>query len=137
MTASATSVYGVVRAALEEAGLSVHDGPARDLPTEGGLIAQSVVLWPDPGLDISTRMSGGSSGRGDGVTAICVGATVRDALAVADQVRGALVALRISESGGLLRQTISTRPVAEPNADPARVSCALEFSTITKGALSG
>ena len=39
----------------------------------------------------------------------------------------------IRDRGGTLRQTLATSPAAEPNADPRRVSLAVEYSTITKG----
>ena len=128
-----TAVFGLVEAALSTAGLYVVEGPAENLPKEGGLIAQAVVLWPSPALHAYTRMTGTRSGRLDRVRATCVGATARDALAVADKVEAAIGGMRTSPNGGTLRQVLATDPVAEPNADPRRVSLYVEYSTTTKG----
>lgn len=131
---TATAAHGAILDALTASGLYAVFGPADDLPTGGdGLIAQAAVLWPSPGLYQYTRTSGDSSGRGDAVTVICVGATVRDALAVADKVEAAIGGMRLSPKGGPLRQTVATRPAAEPNADPVRVSMAVEYTATTKG----
>lgn len=127
-----TAVHSLIKAALVAAGVNAVDGPARDLPTDGGLIAQAAVLWPFPGLHQYVRASGLSSGRVDKVTITCVGATVRDALAVADKVEAAIGGMQLSAKGGTLRQTAATSPAAEPNADPVRVSMAVEYAAITK-----
>ena len=91
------------------------------------------MLWPAPGRHTYARASGTRSGRADRVLITCVGATARDAIAVADKVEGAIGGMRLSSKGGTLRQTLATSPAAEPNADPRRVSLAVEYSTITKG----
>lgn len=135
MTASSTSVYLLARAALTDAGLSVFDGPAEFLPLDGGRVAQAVVLYASPGFHQYSRMSGFSSGREDRVTALCVGATALDALAVADAVEAALGGLAVSVDGGRLRQTVASNPVVEPNSDPRRVSLAVEYFAVTKGEL--
>ena len=128
-----TSVHGDIFDALDATDLHVVYGPAVDLPTDGGLVAQTAVLWPSPRLHAYTRASGDSSGGTDRLVVACVGATVRDALAVADKVESAIGGMRLSDKGGTLRQTAATAPAPEPNADPVRVSCAVEYSTITKG----
>ena len=132
--ATATSVFAAIKAALTAAGLAAYDGPADDLPTAAdGLVAQAAVLWPSR-LNQYSRMNGHNSGASDRVTVTCVGPTVRDALAVADKVDAALGGLMLSAKGGTLRQTaVSGAPVPEPNADPVRVSIAVEYSAITKG----
>lgn len=127
-----TAVHALIRAALVAAGVNAVDGPARDLPTDGGLIAQAAVLWPSPRLHAYTRASGTSSGGTDVVTITCVGATTYDALAVADKVEAAIGGMRLSSKGGTLRQTVATKPAPEPNADPVRVSLAVEYATVTK-----
>lgn len=128
-----TSVHAQIRTALTNAGVYAVDGPAEDLPTSGGVVAQAAVLWPSAGLHTYTRSTGTRSGRADRVTITCVGATSYDALAVADKVEAAIGGLRLSAKGGTLRQEFVTQPVPEPNADPRRVSLAVEYSTITKG----
>ena len=128
-----TAFFGLVEAAARAAGLHVVAGPADDLPTEGGLIAQAVVLWPSAGLHDYDRMCGTRSGRADRLRATCVGPTARDALAVADKLEAAIGGMRTSAKGGTLRQTFATDPVVEPNADPRRVSLYVEYSTTTKG----
>jgi hypothetical protein len=128
-----TSVHGDIFDALEATSLHVAYGPATDLPTTGGLVAQSAVLWPFPRAYAYTRANGESSGGTDRLTVTCVGATVRDALAVADKVEAAIGGMRLSSKGGTLRQTGASVPTPEPNADPARVSMAVEYSTVTKG----
>lgn len=132
--ATATSVHAAILAALSGAGLYAVEGPADELPAGAdGLVAQACVVYPHR-LSYYARMSGGSSGKGDVTTVHCVGATVRDALAVADKVDAALGGLMLSAKGGTLRQTgTSGPPVPEPNADPRRVSLAVEYSAITKG----
>lgn len=129
-----TSILALIEAALIAGGVAAVDGPAKNLPTNAdGRVGQFAVLWPDARLNRTTRMSGASSGGEDGVVVICGGATVRDALAVADKVHAALDGLVLSPKGSPLRQTARTRAAPEPNADPVRVSCAVEYSTITKG----
>lgn len=129
-----TSVYGLIKSALASGGVAVFDGPGDDLPTGAdGLVEQFAVLWPDARLHRTTRMSGASSGGDDGLVVICGGATVRDALAVADRVHAALDGLVLSPKGSPLRQAARTRAAAEPNAEPVRVSLAVEYATITKG----
>ena len=129
-----TSIHATIKAALVSAGVNAVDGPAEDLPAGvDGMVSQAAVLWPDARLHRTSRMSGASSGGGDGLVITCVGATNNDALAVADKVHAALDGLVLSAKGSPLRQTAVTRPVPEPNADPVRVSLAVEYTTITKG----
>ena len=129
-----TSVHALIEAALIAAGVATFDGPAKNLPTKAdGTIAQAAVLWPSPRLTQYTRQSGTRSGGNDRVTITCVGATTRDALAVADKVEAAIGGLVLSPKGNPLRQTIATAPAPEPNSNPVRVSCAVEYTTITKG----
>ena len=104
---SVTSVHTAIKAALIAAGVYAVDGPADDLPSDGGVVRQAAVLWPSPGFHAYTRVSGSSSGRIDRVLITCVGVTTFDALV--------------------------TQPISEPNADPRRVSLAVEYTTITKG----
>ena len=127
-----TSVHTEIKAALIAAGVHSVDGPADDLPSDGGVVGKAAVLWPSPGFHTYTRVSGASSGRIDRVLVTCVGATTYDALAVADAVEAAIGGLRLS-GGDVLRQTLVTQPSPEPNADPRRVSLAVEYTTITKG----
>lgn len=129
---SVTSVHTEIKAALVAAGVYAVDGPADDLPTVDGVVGQAAVLWPSPGFHTYTRVSGSSSSRVDRVLVTCVGATTFDALAVADLVEATLGGLRLS-GGDVLRQTLATQPSPEPNADPQRVSLAVEYTTITKG----
>jgi hypothetical protein len=128
-----TSVHAAIGAALTGAGVAWVYGPAADLPEAAdGLVAQAAVVYPNARLNVTSRMSGASS-RGEDTTVIhCVGATVRDALAVGDKVHGALNGLVLSEKGSPLRQTASVRPETEPDADPVRVSLAVEYATTTK-----
>jgi hypothetical protein len=129
-----TSVHALIKAALTAAGVVAVDGPAVDLPAGvDGLVAQAAVLWPAPRLNSYTRMTGTRSGGADRIVITCVGATNNDALAVADKVEAAIGGMVLSAKGGTLRQTAATQPVPEPNADPVRVSLAVEYSTITKG----
>jgi hypothetical protein len=128
-----TSIHALIKAALVAAGVNAVDGPANDLPTDGGLIAQAAVLWPFPRAYAYTRANGTSSGGTDRVVIHCVGATSRDALAVADKVEAAIGGMVTSAKGGTLRQVAATQPVPEPNADPVRVSLGVEYVTITKG----
>ena len=133
MTTS-TSVHAAIAAALTSGGVSWVYGPADEIATDtGGLVAQTAVLWPAARLNQYTRTTGARSGGRDRVTVICVGATVRDALAVADKVETAIGGLMLSDKGGTLMQTAATDPAPEPNADPVRVSLAVEYTTITKG----
>ncbi len=129
-----TSVHAAIGAALTAAGVAWVYGPADDLPTGAdGLLAQAAVLWPAPRLNDYSRMIGQRSGGTDRVLIHCVGATARDALAVADKVEAAIGGLVLSAKGGTLRQVLSLAPEPEPNADPVRVSMAVEYTTITKG----
>jgi hypothetical protein len=129
-----TSVHGLIKAALIADGVDAVDGPADDLPVDAdGLVAQAAVLWPAPGLYHYRRMIGQRSGRDDSILILCVGATARDALAVADKVENSIGGMVLPGKGGTLRQTIATAPVPEPNADPVRVSLAVEYTTVTKG----
>ena len=128
-----TAIHALIKSALVAAGVNAVDGPANDLPTDGGLIAQAAVLWPFPRAYAYTRSNGTSSGGTDRVVIHCVGATVRDALAVADKVEAAIGGMVTSDKGGTLRQTAATQPAPEPNADPVRVSLAVEYTTVTKG----
>lgn len=129
-----TSVHATIRAALVAAGVHAVDGPATELPLDDdGLIAQAAVLWPGARLNQYTRATGTRSGGVDSLVAICVGATTRDALAVADRVEAAIGGLVTSPKGSPLRQTATSgRPVPEPNADPVRVSLGVEYTTVTK-----
>lgn len=129
---SVTSVHSEIKAALIAAGVYAVDGPADDLPSDGGVVGKAAVLWPSPGFHTYTRVSGASSSRIDRVLITCVGATTFDALAVADAVEAAIGGLRLS-GGDVLRQSLVTQPISEPNADPRRVSLAVEYTTITKG----
>jgi hypothetical protein len=129
-----TSVHELIKAALIDGDVAAVDGPAKKLPTNAdGTIAQAAVLWPAPRLNQYTRQSGTRSGGTDRVTITCVGATTRDALAVADKVEAAIGGMVLSPKGNPLRQTLVTDPAPEPNANPVRVSLAVEYSTITKG----
>lgn len=133
--ATASSVYAAVKAALTSAGVAAYDGPAEDLPVDDdGLVAQAAVLWPSR-LNTYTRMNGHNSGATDRQTIICVGATTLDALAVADKVEAAIGGLMLSPKGGTLQQVddVPRLPEPEPNADPVRVSLAVEYAAITKG----
>jgi hypothetical protein len=130
-----SSVHGLIRSALADGGLAVHDGPAMELPVDAdGFIAQAAVLWPAAGQYQYRRMMGQQSGREDRLLILCVGATTRDALAVADKVENAIGGLVLPGKGGTLRQVpLSAIPAPEPNADPVRVSLPVEYTTITKG----
>ena len=129
-----TSVHGLIKAALIADGVPAVDGPADDLDVDAdGLVAQAAVLWPAPGLYQYRRMIGQRSGRDDSILILCVGATARDALAVADKVENSIGGMVLPGKGGTLRQTIATAAVPEPNADPVRVSLAVEYTTVTKG----
>lgn len=130
--ATSSKVHGEVKALLEAAGVHVEWGPARNLPTTQGLVGQAAVLWPAAPINDHGRMCGSRSARTDLVVVTCVGATSLDALAVADRVEAALGGVRLP-SGGLLRQAAASRPAAEPNSDPRRVSLGVEYSMITKG----
>ena len=130
-----TALHAAIKAALTDAGVAAVDGPADDLPAGAdGLVAQAAVLWPAAGLHRYTRMEGTKSGRVDRVLITCVGATNNDALAVADKVEAAIGGLVVSAKGSPLRQLdLGLEPVAEPNADPVRVSLPVVYATITKG----
>lgn len=131
---SSTAIHGAILAALAEAGIYAVFGPAESLPRDGdGLIGQAAVLYPAAPAHDYTRSSGDSSGRRDRVTVVCVGATVRDALAMADKVEAAIGGMRPSSTGGTLHQITGTAPTLEPNTDPARVSMSVEYATTTKG----
>lgn len=132
---TSSSVFATIRAALEAGGVSVFDGPARDLPMDPGTgtVGQAVVLWPGAPLHSYSRQCGSSSGRTNRVLVTCVGASSLDALAVADRVEAAVGGLRVDARGGTLRQVLATDPVPEPNTDPLRVSLAVEYTVITKG----
>ena len=60
---SVTSVHTAIKAALIAAGVYAVDGPADDLPSDGGVVGQAAVLWPSPGFHTYTRVSGSSSRR--------------------------------------------------------------------------
>lgn len=129
-----TSVHAAVEAALAGAGVYAVYGPADALPTASdGLVEQAAVLWPRARFHGGIRASGDDSRGEDVITITCVGATARDALAVADKVHAAIGGLRVSDKGSPLTQTIATSPAPEPNADPVRVSLAVEYTTVTKG----
>lgn len=130
---STTEVHTLIKTRLTNAGINAVDGPAGNLTTEDGVIAQAAVLWPSPGLHQYVRASGARSGRSDRIKITCVGATTNDALEVADQVEAAIGAMRLPGKGGTLRQVLATDPAPEPKADPVRVSLAVEYSIITKG----
>ena len=133
MSPTVSALHATIKEALTDAGLHVQFGPAINLPTEGGMVSQAVVLWPAPGAHQYQRASGTRSGRVDRVTMTCVGATALDAVAVAEAVELAIGGMRLSDKGGTLRQSVATSPEVEPNANPRRVSCALEYTTVTKG----
>jgi len=131
---TASGIHNAILTALQEAGVYAVHGPADVLPTGAdGRVGQAAVVWPSPRLNAYTRADGGRSGGMDRATVICVGATVLDAVAVADKVDAALGGLRLSDKGGTLRQTVATSPAAEPNANPVRVSMAIEYAVVTKG----
>ena len=69
----------------------------------------------------------------DRVVITCVGATTFDALAVADKVHAALNGLVLSQQGWPVASDRGDCPAPEVNADPVRVSLAVEYATITKG----
>ena len=126
--------YDLVKAALTSAGVYAVDGPAKKLPTTAdGWVAPAAVLYPAAPFHQYRRSSGGSSGRELRLTVICVGHTADDALDVADAVESAIGGMVLPGKGGPLRQTIATSPAPEPNADPVRVSMAVEYTTIRKG----
>ena len=128
-----TSAHSAILAALTGAGVYAVPGPADELPSGAdGRVAQAAVLWPSPRFHAGIRVNGEDSRGTDAVTVICVGATAFDALAVADKVHGALRGLRLSDKGSPLWQTAATRPEAEPNSDPVRVSLAVEYAAIEK-----
>ena len=132
---STTSVHAAILAALTGAGVHPVFGPVLDLPrASDGRVAPAAVVWPSARLNAYRRTSGGRSGGDDRVTVICVGPTAFDALAVADKVDAALGGLVLSNKGGPLAQTATTTPTPEPNADPVRVSLAVEYAATTKGA---
>ena len=132
---SSTSVLAAIRAALVAAGVQAVDGPADELArTPDGLIAQFAVLWPLTPQHQYTRLCAGRSGRVDGVTVQCGGASAGDALAVVDKVESALGGLRLPGGGVLLPSPFSAGgPLAEPNSDPVRVYMSVEYSVVTKG----
>lgn len=131
-----TSVHALIKAALVAEFDADHavDGPAKELPRNAdGLIEQSVIIWPAPGLTRYTRASGESSGRDDTARLSCVGATRNDALAALDRVEAAVGGMRTSAKGGTLRQALVFEQGAEPNADPVRHLVYAEYTTVTKG----
>lgn len=131
-----TSVHILIKAALvtEFGEQYALDWPADELPKSAdGLIAQAVVILPEPGVLRSVRASGGSSGRDDTARLYCVGPTRYDVLAVVDRVRGAVFGLRTSAKGGVLREAIAQDMGTEPNTDPVRHLVYLEYTTVTKG----
>lgn len=131
-----TSVHALIKAALVAEFDADHavDGPANDLPVGAdGLIEQSVVIWPAPGLSRYSRAVGSSSGRDDRTRLSCVGATRFDALAALDRVEAAIGGMRTSAKGGTLRQVLVAEQGAEPNADPVRHLVYAEYTTTTKG----
>lgn len=132
MTSAAS--HELIKATLIAAGIDAEYGPRKVIPVgTDGKVKQAAVLYPTAPLHQYPRTSGGSSGREDTVTVVCVGPTVLDALNVADEVEQAIGGMRLPGKGGTLRQTVSTNPAPEPNADPVRVSMSVEYSTITKG----
>lgn len=132
---STTSVHTAILAALRAAGVHAVPGPALDLPRAAdGRVAPAAVVWPSARLNAYRRTSGGRSGGDDRATVVCVGPTSLDALAVADKVDAALGGLVLSDKGGPLAQTNATTPAPEPNADPVRVSLAVEYTATMKGA---
>ena len=132
---STTSVHAAILAALTGAGVHAVAHPALDLPrASDGRVAPAAVVLPNARLNGYTRVSGGRSGGLDRVLVYCVGPTAFDALAVADKVDAALGGLVLSDKGGPLAQTATTTPATEPNADPVRVSLAVEYTATTKGA---
>lgn len=131
---SQAGIHNAILTALQEAGLYAVHGPADSLPKgSDGRVKQAAVVWPAPRMNAYTRAQGGRSGGVDRVTVICVGPTVLDALAVADRVEVAIGGLRLTDKGGTLRQTVASAPASEPDADPVRVSMAVEYQVVTKG----
>lgn len=128
-----TSVHAAIKTQVATT-VAAFDFPAKNLPAKAdGTVAQAAVLRPSAGLNTHTRSVGTSSGRSDRVVLTCVGATARDALAVADKVHAALNGFRPTATSSPMRQDFASDPVPEPNADPVRISCVVEYSTITKG----
>lgn len=134
--ASLTAWHNEVRDTLNSA-LPTFYGPADQLPTNGGRVAQCCVLWPTAGT-LQTRSSGGAHQRTDSVVAVFVGTTVLDALAAVGKGRKALEGSRLVASGpggGRVREGGFTgaQPTPEPGMDPVRVSLSIQFDAITKG----
>lgn len=129
-----TSIYDLIKAAVAAGGVATFDHPATSLPTKpSGSVAQAAVLRPSAGLHQHTRFTGDSSGRLATVTVYCVGATNRDALAVADKVHLALNGLVLAGCSPLRQESRPDEPATEPGTDPVRVSMSVTYSTITKG----
>lgn len=111
-------------------------GPATDLPTVGGRVAQCAVLWPTTGVE-TARSDMRVHQRTDTVRAVFVGPTILDCLAAVQKGRTALQGRRLVASGrggGGIREGGFTgaEPVPEPGTDPVRVSLAVQFDAVTK-----
>ena len=130
-----TAWHNEVRNVLNAA-LPTQFGPAEDLPTDGGKVAQCCVLWPTTGTT-QARSNGVVHQRNDSVIAVFVGPTVLDALAAVGKGRKALEGSRLVASGpggGRVREGGFTgaQPTPEPGTDPVRVSLSIQFDAITK-----
>lgn len=127
-----SSFYTQVLGRLQER-LPAQMGPASSLPTQGGKVAQSAVLWPTAGTMRHRANAGQGADRVETFTVICLGPSALDALAAADKVRAALTGLVLRPGASPMRETgVPTSPAAEPNTDPVRVSLSLQFTTISK-----
>lgn len=131
-------VYQQIKALLTSAGVTVLDGPADALPTSGGRVTQCAVIYPLVGTPQYRPLTPAATGRVDGATVVCVGATTLDCLAVIKKVRAALDGAAIAAAGGngsRLQEAGSTNqePTIEPATDPTRVSLSLQFTAVTKG----
>lgn len=112
-------------------------GPADDLPTEGGQVVPSAVLWPTPGT-VQYRADGRTIARRvESLRLVIVGPTVLDVLEHVDRARTVLVGRRMRASGaggGPLTEAgfIPGDPAPEPGTDPVRVSIPIQLSAVTK-----
>ena len=126
-----TAVHTEVKALLVAAGLDADFGPRSSAGP------RSVTIWPTPGVERYTRISGAPSDRADRVDLLCTGPTVPDALAMCAKVRAVLAGRRLtaagSRGGTLTEDSYTTAPLSDVGADPQRVSYPLSFVIITKG----
>lgn len=111
--------------------------PAEKLPTSGGHVVQSAVVWATTGRE---RLRADSAHRKDRVETFqvtCVGASSFEALAASEKVRGALLGSRLASAGsgsGRIAEVGFTGalPTVEPGTDPVRVSCPITFQIVNK-----